>query len=647
MASNTAVMEAVQGVEDVVVDRAMAAALGTASGDELMVLCNEILKRRRGEGILGMILYYHRLPDVMKGRILGMVNRLFTPLRQAASRRNTEGPANVLDIVREAKATRLSYLVGEQLRHGTDVLRDAAAYTFVELAKDCVGARHGIGGTIEPESAAYLQKVVDESVVLYDSHMHPGVLVAMCGLISKGMSEASHVLSVRGHAAVGPIQSLLRQGDDVEVRRATFAMMGISTLSNAALDGIKQAIAIGRFKDYLDHWEMLEMGRVRDKLELLRSCEGLWPGWVAMEGMNEHQRRGMVTWLDLIPMRWLEKVEQLKQLTRWDDTGLRLMGLRILLRIAQEESKHGPCEAVHDAIAEFSMDRDEQVARIALWHLIGCKYSGLAKILASVVNSEHESVRHLAGRHLGPLGFKRLWDHWSKMDHKKRMAAGRALIKISPRFHVYLDEMLRKSDVQTKLRSISMIDLLGQGDFFERKLIQLTYHMDNQVRASAVKALGTVESHEAAKIIETSLSHTDDRVRANAIEAVAAIQTPEVIARLMGLTHDDANRSRANAIGVLMQNRPEDALVELRRMLIDNRASHRVSALWLVEVLGLVEVAKDVVEMSVSDPEQIVQERADRVVRELMRMMNDSGELGLTEDEAGASEAFVTEESAS
>ncbi|QQE10509.1 HEAT repeat domain-containing protein [Planctomycetota bacterium] len=638
MTSNAAIMEAVVGIDDVVVDRALAASLGTASGDELVGVCHTILRRRKGEGVLGLILYYHRLPGEVREQVLGMVDRLFTPLRQAASRRNTDGPANVLEIIRRAKATKLSYLVGEQLRHGTDVLRDTAAYVFVELAKDCVG-RHGDEGSIEADDAAYLVKVVDEAMVLFDTHRHPGVLVAMCGLISKGMRESMHVLSVGTHSAVIPMERLLRQAEDEEVRRATLPLMGVGTLSNAALEGVRTMIAIGRFGDCLDHWEALRMEKVSGRLKTLRTCEGLWPGWGAAEGMTSKQRRGLIAWLDAIPMRWIEKVDHLKQLSRWDDKMMRLMGLRMLIRLATEYKE----EVAHDAIAMFSGDDDEQIARIALWHLISCKYKGLAKILASLVNSQHESVRVLAGRHLGPLGFKRLWDHWDVMDVNKRMAAGRALIKISPDFHVHLEGQLRKANVQIKLRAISMIDLLGQGQFFGQKLIQLTYHMDNQVRASAIKALGTVESQEAAKIIESALSHSNDRVRANAVEAVAVSQSPEVLMKLLELAKGDANRARANAIGVLMQNQPEEALNELKRMLIDKRATHRTSALWLVEVLGLVEVAKDVVEMSVSDPSKIVQERANRVVHELMRMMNDTAELELTEDQAGVGEAFMTE----
>ena len=631
MADNRAILQMLRSIDDVTVDRAMIAALATSKGKQLQGICDSLMKRGRREGLTGLVLNYHTLPSEVQGQMVGMIKKLYTPMRVAASQRNSEGPANVLEIIRTSKSMRLSYLIGEQLRHGTDATRDLAAYSLVELARtvreqliEKVGEE---SGGLELKHVPYLERVIDESVVLYDSHLQPGVLVAMCGMMPRRLNEAMHVLGVSSHTATSPMKSLMRQSDDKEVRSALLMLMQIDGLGRAGLDGIRGSIGTGRFGDCLTNWHMLKLNAVRNKVEHIKHTKGLWTGWSEDES-REQVQLGEVQWLDSLPIGSTKKADLLSELAGHDNRLVRLIGIRSLLKLANLD----PNDAVDDAIAGFVDDKEVSIARIAVWHLIRCKYKGLAVRLAGLVNSKHEQIREIAGKHLGPLGFQRLWENWDSMGKKRKLAAGRALIKISPDFHIYLEEKLRRSDTRSKLRSISMIDLLNQGEFFDRILIQLSYHMDDKVRASAIKSLGAVQSHEAANVIEQALSHQNDRVRANAIEAIAAYQTPELVTKLLSLTKDDANRARANAIGVLMQSDPEKALNELKEMLMDKRTMHRVSALWLVEVLGLIEVAKDVAEMSISDPNTEVQKRADRVVHELMRMMNASKNIQIDID---------------
>ncbi|WP_432800359.1 HEAT repeat domain-containing protein [Poriferisphaera sp. WC338] len=632
---NAAILDRVMQIDDVVVDRAMSDALGTAEGDELDGICATLLSRRTMEGMTGLILHFHLLPVDIRQTILEQVGDLFSPLRQAASKRNTEGPANVVRIVEQSQTTRLSYLIAEQLRHGTDELRDAAAYCFLSLAHACntsdaVETSSGmtedmptVTQCVDPLNSTYLEKTVDEAVVMYDTHMHPGILLALCALLPKPMREALHAIKQEHHSAVSPLQSLARQADEIEIRRAMMILLGLPTMFSAALDGLRQSIAMGRFEDCLSNWSMLKTNAVYGHLNSLRQGHALWPGASRVAQMQQHARRGAVVWLDSLPIRGQEKADLLVEMKSHEDDCVRLFALRGLLSLTKEQRQ----DTIDDAIAQFAADPVVEIARIALWYLHRVKYKGLAKVLATLVNSEHEQIRTLAGKHLAPLGFKRLWDQWENMAQDKRMAAGRALLKISLNFHHELSEKLSERDVNSRLRAVSMIDVLNQGEFFEKQLVQLTYHMDERVRATAVKALGEGQSREAIRAIEQALSSENDRVRANAIEAIAAYQTDTVVEKLRDLAADDGNRARANAIGVLMQHDPDGAMGELKKMLNDPRKAHRTSALWLVETLGLVQASRDVAELSISDPDAKVKNRADRVIQELMKLMSEGNKV--------------------
>ena len=53
-------------------------------------------------------------------------------------------------------------------------------------------------------------------------------------------------------------------------------------------------------------------------------------------------------------------------------------------------------------------------------------------------------------------------------------------------------------------------------------------------------------------------------------------------------------------------------------MLGDNRANHRISALWLVDELGILQLARLVAEMSLKDTDDQVKQRANQVIQHLI-----------------------------
>jgi HEAT repeat protein len=273
-------------------------------------------------------------------------------------------------------------------------------------------------------------------------------------------------------------------------------------------------------------------------------------------------------------------------------------------------------------VTKFAHDRHPAVAKAALRHLIRSHHDGLVALLMKLVNAGHDEVRQLAGRHLAPIGFARLWEQWPNMAPDQRLAAGRALIKIDPDLHRHLGEKLELRDQQTRLRALSMIAHLNQGEFFEQALDRLARDSDEKVASAAVRALGTAASESAAGTLMTSLDHGDARVRANAVEALERLQSTQHIHRLVEMAEEDEHRPRVSAIKALMQMKTSDALHALSKMLRDKRSMHRVSALWLVESMGLLEVARQVAEMSLSDPDKKVKGRADHVIHGLIDTMN-------------------------
>ena len=250
--------------------------------------------------------------------------------------------------------------------------------------------------------------------------------------------------------------------------------------------------------------------------------------------------------------------------------------------------------------------------------LIRCDNDGLQSILADLVNSRHPTIRQVAARRLAPMGFAKLWDAWPKLSIDRRIAAGRALIKIDPDLHRHLATKLASRDPVNRLRALGIIATLNQGSYFEEALLDLCASHDTRIVASAIKALGGCTSDPAREVLALALDHDDPRIRANAVEAMSQTDAADHADRLMQMSAEDAQRPRANAIKALLEMRAQQALPALTRMLHDPRADHRVSALWLIDEMGLMQLAKQVAELSITDGDNRVKQRAGQVIQHLI-----------------------------
>lgn len=336
--------------------------------------------------------------------------------------------------------------------------------------------------------------------------------------------------------------------------------------------------------------------------------------------MTAHQQRQLPRWAGALTGSREQRAARLVDLGACEDAGVRLAALRRLLAMSSGQ----PTEGLDNCIARFTTDADAAIARVAVWHLLRRRHSWVPQMLTKLVNSPHESVRRIAAQQLAPVGFERLWEGWPQLTFAQRLACGRALVKIDRDFHRHLAERLAGADHEARLRALSIIGDLQQGAFFTPALIQLARDQDAYIAASAVSALGSAEGEEAIGVLRQSLEHADARVRANAVESLAKLESTDHVQELVKLAGDEANRPRANAIAVLMSLRTGDAMAALHRMLDDRRPEHRGSALWLVEQMGLLEVVREVAEMSISDPEREVRRRAERVVAEMIETMHRS-----------------------
>ncbi len=629
---------------DPCIDLAFAQALPTADPESLGPMAQVLLDRRQTQGCLALIEQYHRLPEQTRQAVLLEAPELTRALRQAMSNHKGTGPANALHIIHQSASVRLAYLIPDLLRHGQDELKDEAANCLLEMAERTqdTGSESAPAGHMAVETA-FVTSAVRDALRYFAQHQRKEVLLAMFNLPLPAISELLRSLAEMGDDWTRPTGVMLTRSDTPAVRRALLAALAFESLQPFALDGIGLAVETGPLTEALSRWHLLKLNPIRNAIAKIKHTERFVPGMSAFVKLDRPgDTLGLVAWLDALPIEPHNMTRRLGQLSKAPDPATRLLALRRLIAIADQVDD--ATQANH-AIAGYCSDSEPGIVRVAVTHLIRRGYSDITRVLAQLINSPDVRVQQIATKRLTPVAFSKLWESWPRLDSEHRLAAGRALIKIDPTFHAALHDKLCLPDPLAKTRALSIITELNQGLLLQDLILRLSRDDDPRVVASAIKALGAADPQRVLPTIEAALEHEDERIRANAVEALAQLDTGKHAERLVSLTEEqEPNRARANAIQALMQMNAGQALQALSHMLSDPRAEHRASALWLVEAMGIAEVARDVAEMSITESDPTIRERAGRVVQNLIELMSQPLPIQLLVGQPGVDEPTQTPE---
>lgn len=613
MSALRTIYQRMRATPDPSVDQAMAAALPTADPSAIRLMGLILLARQQVEGVTALIRQYDRLDPDIQAEIVRGADRWHRALRQAAAARTTTPPSNAIRIIVAAGAAQMAYLITQQLFHRPPMLRAQAAAGLLELA--CRQPQSASGGGV---AAQLTQTAIEDAVKRYRAHQQPAVLLALAAMsprpIPAILKQFDDPEDVAGHM----LGRMLAYKKDPILRRSMMVMIQAPALTQPVLQGMARAASDGGMVDVLRHAHLLISPKVSGPLRAVSHPAQWWPGQKDLARWPTAMTLRLVWWAGALPWSPRRRVDKLAQIIDRSDELARLAAIRQLITIA---NLHGDQTRANEIIAHLCADPNESLARIALRHLIGIAWQELPCLLGRLVNSPHRSIAQLAREHVAPIGFERLWDGWAQWPVDRRLALGRALLKIAPTFHPVLAARLTGGSRADQMRALSIIQTLGQGDRFERTLVALAHHTDNKIASAAIRALGWATSPAATQVLERSMAHPDSRVRANAIEVLGPTQAQRHLSRLYRLANADAGRCRANAIRALLTIDTGQALSCLDRMLIDPDPTQRSSALWLVENQNVTELAGRVAEMSITDLDRTVRHRADHLIHGLVGLM--------------------------
>ncbi len=497
-----------------------------------------------------------------------------------------------------------------------------------------------------------LLSVLRGAISRYGEHQQRTVALA-CLLFIAHDPDASPLASLRvDHAATQALRGVLRWSRSPISRVCALRLLNHDAMSEAAMSRLSRAHDLG------DHDLTLRQGHLtlnpsrtsllakidvrarstpiapdaegatRVRLTLDKECplpDGSW-----LRSLSVEARRQIPRWLAAFDADELASRALLDPMLADDDEIARLLASR---------------DANERTLTDFCFDQSEPIARSSMTRYslhgaardrTGVDHRRNLDTLTKLVRSPHASVRRMAREEIVRL------DPWAGVSAQTALIARRRMAHEPEAFLIDLRHVLMSAPAIARIRAITLVRRLGIVAQIESLLVSLITQphgpsVDERVVASAVSALGAVPTPGARQTVRLALRHPDPRVRANAVEAMRRQESQMaqgesdvgLRSTLTELRGDANQRVRANAVRSLMAL-PEpkggaalytpSAASALIAMLRDERAPHRVSALWVAEQSykapdsALIGHIQSLAEM---DPDQGVRRRACRVIHRI------------------------------
>ncbi|MDH3584125.1 MAG: HEAT repeat domain-containing protein, partial [Phycisphaerae bacterium] len=521
----------------------------------------------------------------------------------------------------------LAYLLSAQLHHDGPGLAEAASRGLLALASaaetgPAVGSEQrpmeedglvevGEGDTLL-RRRQWLSGALVEAANCYHQHRRVEVLVAAATGSMRRDPELLAILGQRRGAAHRGLCHLLREAEDPRVAAASLALAGEQSLEIAAIEGLRSRGVRKHLPALIKRAHLVGAPRIRSAVRRVTEAQHLVPSPQMIAEASAPSARQIPRWLRSLYLPSQQRIAALAEVLDHTDRLSRLLALRGLMSQRHAEAA--------EQIAEACLDSDAAIAMCAIRWLELHKWDGLERLMIQLIHSPLEPVRRMAEQRLAPLGFDRFWANWSsweKLDPEVRVTAGRALVKVNPRFQIQLGARLEEADPSDRLKAVMIVRQLDQVDLFQDRLLALVQDEDERVASAAARALGELPaSPQAVAELHLALDHRDDRVRANAVESLEQMNELDNARDLLEqVAEGPGNRSRANAVKVLMQMPVGGAMTTLRQMLIDPDPDHRRSALWVVEQLRVIDTLDLIAVMARADDHLAVRRRALRLIR--------------------------------
>ncbi|HVT80233.1 MAG TPA: HEAT repeat domain-containing protein [Phycisphaerae bacterium] len=627
MSARAALLKKLAESTNLAVERAVEIALAEAGAREQTELAEVLLQRNQRAGWVAMIRAFHKLDESIRQKLLERPRDLFGPLAETMGDAEGHARENVITIVQQCTDVRLVYLLAEALMDSRTEVRSLAGNSLLEVVRRYWERIHGSNGEALPdaEDDAQIRRALDVALRHFKTHRQVDALLA--ALIHERQQDATlwayfqDPYDDRTRAAT----ILLRAPSEPALAPALLLALG-SGLKPAAMAGVAAvesveiagAMAENSFRlidpvlreaaQNVPHLKMLGALRKDPPWNIEN-----WADWLRLIeafGLPPAERFG---WLG----RFLQSAPDVPQAVAW-----KMAAARAIAGTEQVDAAL--------VLGTLARDADERVARFsARLLLLRNRIDWRQRAAELLPKSPHECVRQMAAlvkqlpresdnqpaRTHAKRGFERAWNEYQKLPPAMQHTSARN-VAADAAFNEQLRAKLQGSAVDVA-QALKMLTSLPELAPYRNQIIALCGHAEPRIAAMAVRLVGKLEDPKLKDLLEAATHHADARVRANAVESMEELHIADRSQRVLAMLNSRHSRERANAIKAIGSFDFTTAKDCLSRMLTDSSPLHRMSALWVVSQLNLVEVMRQVSNIARRDPNLRVRNRAVEMMESL------------------------------
>lgn len=611
-------------------DTLLLEALALGNTQEKLLVLDALIERRSSRGLLGVVACAPTLPMECHRRIVQAGSVFQQPIRLAARDRDATLRLAAIDLISRTHATDLSYLLCEHLRDmDANVARGASrAFTAMVLRHRSHLRRlsRRAPDITSPQMESFTREL--REVHQHGMELESGLLHAAAHYRGSRLSEIARSVILMAQSPESPLMPLFQNERhflaEMVVRQLQHPtrVREVPSLLLACTRGAMRTrfpITFGNITSPRVLAGLLSYThRLKDhalQISIRATARGVWlePTNLSNDLMarTPQQAADIGAWIanSALAPDIQGQLFLMTYIKAQSDTAARA---RLLFHVLQAH----PSARV-PALRQFVADPDDGIAICAARALGQHNVEDLPTLLLPLLKRASTPLRRLVSRLVGERSFEQYWLRFEHMPRISRQQAGRAMLKLvgdAPRrvaakaLSGPLRQRLKAMDIADELDLIS-----GMGDTLSHMVVD----PDPRIRSRVVMLLRDHRAREFELILTRALLDSDDRVRANAIEVIEKHGSLHYAELLNQRAMSRANRERANAIKALHSIDPDNAIRQLRVMLADRQAEHRISAMWVLRELQQWQLLTHVAEISRNDQDLSVRRYALTLLRSL------------------------------
>ena len=620
-----------QAADDVLLE-----ALRLGNDPERAAALDALLKRQSVRGLGGIIALYDVLPEPLQLQVLENIKTFHPALRETGRSEHADRRLAAMKLIALGRQGKLAYVLSENLHDLDERLSKAAVEAVVALARWIATESRNLF-KLEPgdrgrayheicENRPEIEQAVARAMDVHRGKHGPDLLRAAMLLCDWPGSKTLAILHTAKHGGQSPMVRRLQQppaSEHVEAFLLGASHCQLRSHFGIVFSHIDEAPvldALLRKTHWLkDHQLQLCMHQVN---------RGKW--WGEPELAHDIERRDapdssrIGEWIGASGAHDVVQDERLDKLRQHaaNDFAARLRLLRIAAR--------RPRGASVNLLKSFLADPDERLVRMAAREIVRRRPQDFENMLLQLMTGSSESVRRVVGRAIGQAGFENFWARFDRLDRSTRKSAGKAMLKMLPDAVQRLSRRLLSGPIDQRLKAMQITHELGLGELMKPALTQLAGDPNAKLRSKSVAILGELGEVPSDVLMDRVLNDSDARVRANAIEVLEAKHKADYLPMLAQRARAQTvnNRERANAIKALHKMKIRAATTALQAMLTDQRAEHRISAMWALRQIGWWQLLNEVGRIAKEDQNLRVRRYALGLLRNVAEMFRQSKAAG-------------------